>query len=397
MKKLSLKLLLATVILASTSIGTHAQAEKIDTPKECKKLKKLVRKDITKKLEMFFEENPNFDPMCKSDETEGTSAVHFAAGYYSHGAIEVLVKEGGDVNYVNEFDVTPLMTLVGLPLKSKNYENAILTLDALKKHGANFDYKAPNGLSVVQMAIGNEHYSLIEPLVERGSDLNYKLDNGSTMKDVALYYGRRAYLNGRKAWQDDQLQVFEKLGVNSSVPYNAPESNKPTYDWSDSPHYSDYYSSSQGQADIVEIKKRKQKAQKAVAQRSPSTYKCAEPEYVNLTADEGVAMQYAVAQDLRNKGIDYGKQCIAKITAISKVPFRGNKLVKYNVRLFFPFGYRADCLKLDKNAANNLSKKWDWDTYEKITSGGCNAFSGAISGKPIEVGGYRKFEGETEI
>ena len=100
---------------------------------------------------------------------------------------------------------------------------------------------------------------------------------------------------------------------------------------------------------------------------------------------------------MQAKGVDYGKQCIEKITANTKVPFRGNTLVKYRVDLFYPFGFKAECLKLDKNAANNLSKEWDWNAFEQITAGGCNAFSNSTSGKPIEVGGKRYFESETEI
>ena len=299
MKKLSLKLLLATVILASTSISAYAQTEKVDTPKECKKLKRYAQKNQVTKIDKFFEKHPNFSADCVSNDIERSTPMTFAASFYSLEAAEALIKYGADVNYQSAKKNVPFISMTSFipPIKdeAENTARIVEMINILKNAGGNINYIKPNGTTPLSNAVMNLNYKSIDLLVANGADINYKFPNGSTLKDAAIYQSRRARENNLNWWGAEQLKIFDKYNIKAKVPYYIDDPEFPKYDWSNDVRYQGYYQTEAG----INSKKATKKIK---VQNNPRTYECTETEYENLTDAEGAACLLYTSPSPRDRG-----------------------------------------------------------------------------------------------
>jgi ankyrin repeat protein len=111
-------------------------------------------------------------------DSEGRSALHFAAEDGSVEIAEILLDNGGDVNAANRNGGTPLMW-------ARSARVASLLLD----RGADARAKTSNGTTALMMAAQEGKADVARVLSERGADVNAKTANGSTALMVAAGKG----------------------------------------------------------------------------------------------------------------------------------------------------------------------------------------------------------------
>lgn len=124
-----------------------------------------------------------------------------------------------------------------------------------------------------------------------------------------------------------------------------------------------------------------------------TTFHCPETQIEGLTTNEAKALKYLInkkyIQEIKNI-------CIEKLVAIDKFTLKQNTVVKYSATLFFPQGYKTECLNFK---ASDLDNNFTWSGWNKLTQQGCNDYDNQLDplGGPLEPGGKKIIEGDEEI
>lgn len=108
----------------------------------------------------------------------GNTALHYAAEYGYRDIIEMLIERGADVNIVNVFDKTPLISSLGLGANKP--ENVQDIVKSLVEKGANINFQGKKSEYInlrnstpLHLAIQNNHLNAAKFLVEcENIDLN---------------------------------------------------------------------------------------------------------------------------------------------------------------------------------------------------------------------------------
>jgi ankyrin repeat protein len=101
-----------------------------------------------------------------SRESDGTSALHWAAQRSDLTALELLIRAGADVKAANRYGLTPLY------LASVNGNAAVI--DALLKAGADPNAASPEGETALMTAARTGSVDAVKVLISRGADVNAK-------------------------------------------------------------------------------------------------------------------------------------------------------------------------------------------------------------------------------
>jgi hypothetical protein len=122
-----------------------------------------------------------------------------------------------------------------------------------------------------------------------------------------------------------------------------------------------------------------------------STFHCPETQAEGLTKNEAKALKYLIGKKyIQGKNI-----CVEKITANDKFTLKQNTIVKYSAILFFPKGYKTECLNFK---ASDLDNNFTWSGWNKLSQG-CNDYDNQLDtlGGPLKPGGRKTIEGDEEI
>lgn len=111
--------------------------------------------------------------------------MHMAAFYGREKVIDLLAKNGGDVNAVNQAGRTPLYSAV--------QANHLQAVQALIKHKANPNAKIGQSReTVLHLACSSGRFQIAEALLEGGADPKVRDADGKTPGDYAKAKGDKA-------------------------------------------------------------------------------------------------------------------------------------------------------------------------------------------------------------
>ena len=138
-------------------------------------------------------------------EKAGAYSLHDAASKNAHEAVEVLLKQGTDINAQDKHGWAPLhhaawnnaaataevLLKQGADIHAKNkngwtplhwgaLNNAADTAEVLLKNGADVNAKNENGDTPLHHAARNNNHNIAEVLLKNGADVNAKNENGDT-------------------------------------------------------------------------------------------------------------------------------------------------------------------------------------------------------------------------
>ena len=122
----------------------------------------------------------------------GWTPLHHAAWNNAAATAEVLLKQGADIHATNKNGWTPLHWGA--------LNNATNTAEVLLKNGADVNAKNKNGDTPLHHAARNSNYNTVEVLLKNGGDVNAKNKNGDTplhwaekenMKRLLRLYGEK--------------------------------------------------------------------------------------------------------------------------------------------------------------------------------------------------------------
>lgn len=103
----------------------------------------------------------------QQDHTDkGWTALHWAAFYGKSEVVEILIKNGADVNAIGKFGQSPLLCAV-----CNNYENIVLKLI---ESGALVNQQDSEGLTPLHMAAGGGYINTVIMLILAGADPSLK-------------------------------------------------------------------------------------------------------------------------------------------------------------------------------------------------------------------------------
>jgi hypothetical protein len=122
--------------------------------------------------------------------------------------------------------------------------------------------------------------------------------------------------------------------------------------------------------------------------RTSGPVECGTPRFVNVSADEGKAIQYLFEKRTSIKGVG----CISEIVAKDKFPLQGRTLVKYEANVVFPNGYKTECIGIKKDEFTGFGN------FMKVSQG-CNWMADSFDplGQPARPGEVRRVAGEDMI
>lgn len=107
----------------------------------------------------------------KGKDVDGTTPLHWAAGYAEHSVVEFLLDENADVNAKSSDGRTPLHWASNNPV----------AIDLLTNQGADVDAKEDLGMTPLHYAVaGSGNIYAIDLLLDRGADVDAKDDEGMT-------------------------------------------------------------------------------------------------------------------------------------------------------------------------------------------------------------------------
>ena len=118
---------------------------------------------------------------------------------YAAGCLAIdklLLEQGIDVNYVVDYGDTLLMSCVLNPIVSRvrdRYKHRVARLKQLLEHGANVHLADGKGRTALHHLVAqwdrfDSQAEIFELLVQYGSSLNKKLNNGGTVLHLAMFY-----------------------------------------------------------------------------------------------------------------------------------------------------------------------------------------------------------------
>ena len=105
-------------------------------------------------------------------EKAGAYSLHDAASKNAHEAVEVLLRQGADINAQDKHGWTPLHHAA--------WNNAAATAEVLLKQGADIHAKNKNGWTPLHWGALNNAADTAEVLLKNGADVNAKNENGDT-------------------------------------------------------------------------------------------------------------------------------------------------------------------------------------------------------------------------
>jgi len=349
-------------------------------------------------------------------DAEGSSLMHYTASCQDgFPNVRFLTNKGLKIDQKNGYGMTPLMITAGSACdlgaahllgggadanakdaggKSPLHHWAMgyaskLPLKYLRQAGADLNAVDIYGRTPLMVAVASNNEKAVERLLKAGVDTSLSDNFGAT----ALSWSQSDYVNALASRKKRQAKRRDKIVAALTEAGVKSGSEIVTENYKDE----EVMNKALEDFKTNTLPQKQAEAKASQRQSNPRTYKCEAPQLVNLSEEEGTALKYAMKSELAANTHEGAKVCLKRLEAKQKIPFRGNTLIKYRADIVYPFGFKSHCLKVDPNAINNLSKEWNWDTYESVTTGGCNAFSDAIGGKPMKPGAQRYFEGETEI
>ena len=145
-------------------------------------------------------------------EKAGAYSLHDAASKNAHEAVEVLLKQGADINAQDKHGWAPLHHAA--------WNNAATTAEVLLKQGADIHAKNKNGWTSLHWGALNNAADTAEVLLKNGADVNAKNENGDTplhhaarnnnhnIAEVLLKNG--ADVNAKNKYGDTPLHWAEK-------------------------------------------------------------------------------------------------------------------------------------------------------------------------------------------
>jgi ankyrin repeat protein len=118
-------------------------------------------------------------------DSGGNTALHRAAMYYDNATIEVLLKEGADIEARNVVGFTPLhLAVMGDSYNTSSAQCKKKSIEILLKHGADINTQADDGKTPLNSILMHRNAFLTEFLIMHGADVNIKDKYGFT----ALHY-----------------------------------------------------------------------------------------------------------------------------------------------------------------------------------------------------------------
>ena len=129
----------------------------------------------------------------------------------------------------------------------------------------------------------------------------------------------------------------------------------------------------------------------AVTKIIPESVNCEPTKGIGLSIEDMKALKYLIEKKYKLKK----NVCIEQITAIDKFKLKGNFIIKYKAVLFFPVGYRTECLDVNPS---ELENDWSWSAFNKMSQN-CNAYNYSLDplGGPKKPGARLTIEGDEEI
>ncbi|KAG4441912.1 hypothetical protein IFR05_002596 [Cadophora sp. M221] len=146
---------------------------------------------------MAFKQSPNFGRTRALRHFYSGSAMHIAADMGHDDVLETLIKEGAEIDSLNELNQTPLMHAI----RADQQDSMQILLDA----GANIYYCDDLGRTPAWFALGNRNSVALTSLQAKGADLSEGEHPNSWFTET--YLTQALYL---EAW--DNVEFLLKLG-----------------------------------------------------------------------------------------------------------------------------------------------------------------------------------------
>jgi hypothetical protein len=150
------------------------------------------------------------DRFTDYDMRGGVGPLFLASMYYDHETMEALIKHGAEVDFVNVFQMTPLMYAVGMsgtaqpsPMSDAQTANAIKSVEILQNAGANINAQIRDsrthtavvmsfvagrdleGRTALMGAADNGSAKMVQYLIGHGADVTAKDATNKTALDIS--------------------------------------------------------------------------------------------------------------------------------------------------------------------------------------------------------------------
>lgn len=171
-------------------------------------LLKVVLKNNVKKLNKFFEKNPDFDVSCRFSNGNG---ILLLSGSHRRGGtpkvVPELIRRGADVNAVNIYGQSPFLVYsqYGYLDDDRN------PLKKLVEAGADVHLVDNSGFGAVHYASLTHNLRSLRLLSRYGVDLNTLTNEGSSARDVAEFSARARGLQASTRLGEANLQYYNYL------------------------------------------------------------------------------------------------------------------------------------------------------------------------------------------
>ena len=143
----------------------------------------------------ILKENEN---VINSLDTEGNTALIYAAGTGKIDVVELLIKSDADLNIQTPNGITALMYALLIGHKD--------IVELLINNGADLNIQTPEGVTALIYAVDRGHQDIVELLIKGGADINILDNEGNT----ALIYAARE-------GKTEVVELLIKSGANLNI------------------------------------------------------------------------------------------------------------------------------------------------------------------------------------